>query len=155
MPEDRVTIEQVAELLGVNLTPPLDPSEVQALHKALPGYQAMVDDTASLVQEHNQTLRLSPEVMNDLQQGLAEVKKLEPIEHLLDQLQQSVYHQRLQATSRCMEGLYSTSRRIREFENAYPEIREQGQYLFDFLKAFRPGPKREQAKSRVEEKLAS
>lgn len=143
MPEERVTIEQVAELLGVQLTPPLDPSDVQALHKALPGYQAMVDDTAALVQEHNETLRLSPEVMANLEQGLAEVKRLEPIEHLLDQLQQMVYHQRLQATSRCMEGLYQSSRRIREFENAYPKIREQAQFLFDFLKAFRPGPKRE------------
>ncbi|WP_339136463.1 MAG: hypothetical protein WGN25_01095 [Candidatus Electrothrix sp. GW3-4] len=143
MPEERVTIEQVAELLDVNLTPPLDPSDVQALHKALPGYQAMVDDTASLVLGHNETLRLSPEVMADLNQGLAEVKRLEPIEYLLDELQQSVYHQRLQATSRCMEGLYKSSRRIREFKNAYPEIRSQAQYLFDFLKAFRPGPKRD------------
>lgn len=143
MPEDHVTIEQVAELLGVQLTPPLDPSDVQALHKALPGYQAMVDDTAALVQEYNETLRLSPEVMADLEQGRAEVKRLEPIEDLLNQLQQSVYHQRLQATSRCMEGLYKSSRRIREFENAYPEIRKKAQYLFDFLKAFRPGPKKE------------
>ena len=143
MPEERVTIEQVAELLGVQLTPPLDPSDVQALHKALPGYQGMVDDTAELVQEHNETLRLAPEVMADLEQGLAEVKRLEPIEHLLDRLQQSVYHQRLQATSRCMEGLYKSSRRIREFENAYPEIRTQAQFLFDFLKAFRPGPKKD------------
>lgn len=143
MPEEEATIEQVAELLGVQLTPPLDASDVQALHKALPGYQAMVDDTAALVQEHNETLRLSPEVLADLRQGLATVKKLEPIEHLLDQLQQSVYHQRLQATSRCMEGLFSASRRIREFENAYPDIRNEAQFLIDFLKAFRPGPKKD------------
>lgn len=152
MPNENVTIEQVAELLGVELTPPLDGADVQALHKALPGYQAMVDDTAALVREHNETLRLAPAVMADLEQGLAEVKRLEPIEQLLDQLQQSVYHQRLQATSRCMEGLYSSSRRIREFENAYPEIRKQAQYLFDFLKAFRPGPKKERAKSGTAEK---
>jgi len=143
MPNDNVTIEQVAELLGVEFTPPLDPSDVQGLHKSLPGYQAMVDDTSRLVQEHAETLRLSPEVKADLIQGLDEVKKLEPIENLLEQLYQSVYHQRLQATSRCMEGLYSTSRRIREFENAYPKIRAQAQFLFDFLKAFRPGPKKD------------
>ena len=142
MPNENVTIEQVAELLGVELTPPLDGGDVQALHKALPGYQAMVDDTSRLVQEHAETLRLAPAVMADLEQGIAEVKRLEPIEQLLERLHQSVYHQRLQATSRCMEGLYSASRRIREFENAYPEIKEQAQYLFDFLKAFRPGPKK-------------
>jgi hypothetical protein len=147
MPNDNVTIEQVAELLGVELTPPLDGADVQALHKSLPGYQAMVDDTAALVQEHNETLRLAPAVMADLEQGLAEVKRLEPIEQLLNQLQQSVYHQRLQATSRCMEGLYQSSRRIREFENAYPKIREKAQFLFDFLKAFRPGPKRDKPSS--------
>lgn len=142
MPNENVTIEQVAELLGVELAPPLDGADVQALHKALPGYQAMVDDTSRLVQEHAETLRLAPAVMADLEQGIAEVKRLEPIEQLLERLHQSVYHQRLQATSRCMEGLYSASRRIREFENAYPEIKEQAQYLFDFLKAFRPGPKK-------------
>jgi hypothetical protein len=60
----------------------------------------------------------------------------------LERLHQSVYHQRLQATSRCMEGLHRASRRIREFENAYPEIKEQAQFLFEFLKAFRPGPKK-------------
>ena len=142
MPNENVTIEQVAELLGVELTPPLDGADVQALHKALPGYQAMVDDTSRLVQEHAETLRLAPAVMADLEQGIAEVKHLEPIEQLLERLHQSVYHQRLQATSRCMDGLYSASRRIREFENAYPEIKEQAKYLFDFLKAFRPGPKK-------------
>lgn len=152
MPNDNVTIEQVAELLGVELTPSLDGADVQALHKSLPGYQAIVDDTARLVQEHSETLRLAPAVTADLEQGLAEVKRLEPIEQLLNRLQLSVYHQRLQATSRCMEGLYNSSRRIREFENAYPEIREQARYLFDFLKAFRPGPKKERAKSGTAEK---
>ena len=49
MPHENVTIEQVAELLGVELTPPLDGADVQALHKALPGYQAMVDDTSRLL----------------------------------------------------------------------------------------------------------
>lgn len=142
MPE-KTTLEKIAELLNVEFPPPLDGAEVQALHKALPGYQAMVDDVSQLVQQHAETLRLPPAVMADLEQGLAAVKHLEPVEQLLEQVHQSVYHQRLQATSRCMEGLYSTSRRIREFENAYPEIKDQAQFLFDFLKAFRPGPKKE------------
>lgn len=140
--KEKVSIEQVAELLGVQIEAPLDPSDVRGLHKALPGYQAMVDDTARLVQEHAATLRLEPSITADLKQGMAEVKQLEPLEHLLERLYQTVYHQRLQATSRCMEGLYGTSRRIREFENAYPEIKEEAQFLFDFLKAFRPGPKK-------------
>lgn len=140
MPDGTVTIQQVAELLGVELAPPLDPSDVQELHKSLPGYQAIVDDTSRLLQAYNETLLLAPTVLADLEDGLTEVKRLEPIELLLERLHKSVYHQRLQATSRCMEGLYGASRRIREFENAFPEIKDQAQFLFDFLKAFRPGP---------------
>jgi hypothetical protein len=142
MPEKTIQ-EQIAELLNVEFAPPLDGDEVQALLKALPGYQAIVDDVSQLAQQHATTLHLSPAVLADLDQGLAAVKHLEPIEQLLERLHQSIYHQRLQATSRCMEGLFSVSRRVREFENACPEIKEQAQYLFDFLKAFRPGPKKE------------
>ena len=44
-----------------------------------------------------------------------------------------------------MEGLYGTTRRIREFANAYPDIAEEGQFLLDFMKAFRPGRKKEKS----------
>ena len=141
--KETVSIEQVAEALAVEISPPLDGSYVQGLYKALPGYQAMVNDTASLIQRHAETLNLAPAVLADIQEGLNDVNRLEPIEHILERLHQSVYHQRLQATSRCMEGLYDTSRRLREFANAYPEIKEEGQFLLDFMKAFRPGPKKE------------
>ena len=144
MPEKTLQ-EKIAELLNVEFAPPLEADEVQALLKALPGYQAIVDDVSQLAQQHAETLHLAPAVLADLDQGLAAVKQLEPIEQLLERLHQSIYHQRLQATSRCMEGLFSVSRRIREFENACPEIREQAQFLFDFLKVFRPGPKKEKS----------
>ena len=143
MPEEGTLMEQVAALLGVEYLPPLEASEVQMLRKALPGYQAIADDTSRLAQEHAGTLHLSPAVLADIEEGLAEVKRLEPIELLLERLHQSVYHQRLQATSRCMEGMYGASRRIREFENACPEIKDAAQFLFDFLKVFHPGPKKE------------
>ena len=145
MPGEGNLMQQVAALLGVEFVPPLDPSDAQGLHKSLPGYQAITDDTSRLAEEHAETLHLAPAVLADLEEGLAEVKRLEPIELLLERLHQSVYHQRLQATSRCMEGLYGASRRIREFENAFPEIKDQAQFLFDFLKAFRPGPKKEKS----------
>jgi hypothetical protein len=45
MPEEETLMQQAASLLGVEYLPPLDPSEVQMLRKALPGYQAMADDT--------------------------------------------------------------------------------------------------------------
>ena len=64
--------------------PPLDASEVQMLRKALPGYQAIADDTSRLVEEHAATLHLSPAVLADIDDGLAEVKRLEPIELLLE-----------------------------------------------------------------------
>jgi hypothetical protein len=38
-----------------------------------------------------------------------------------------------------MGALYDTTRRIRDFAEAYPEIAEEGQFLLDFMKAFKPG----------------
>uniref|UniRef100_UPI0040574FEF hypothetical protein n=1 Tax=Candidatus Electronema sp. TaxID=2698783 RepID=UPI0040574FEF len=79
--------------------------------------------------------------------GLADVNQLEPVEHLLERLYQSVYYQRLQATDRCMEGLYDLTRRIRDFAETYPEVAEEGQPLLDFMKAFKPGRKKEKKES--------
>jgi hypothetical protein len=138
MPE-KTDLEKVAELLHVAILPPLDGKEAQSLHKALPGYQAVADDAARFVQKHGAALNLGPAVIADLQEGLAEVLRLEPAEKLLEKLHLSVYHQRLQATDRCMEGMYTASRRIRDFAEAYPEIAEEGQFLLDFMKVFKPG----------------
>ena len=78
------------------------------LQQALPSYQAIVDDAARFVQEHGEALRLDPVVLANLTEGLTEVKRLEPADRALEKLHQSVYHQRLRATDRCMEGLYDT-----------------------------------------------
>jgi hypothetical protein len=109
MPE-QTDLEKVAELLNVEILPPLDANEIQSLHKSLPGYQAVADDAARFVQKHKDALKLDAAVLAGLEQGLAEVKRLEPAEHLLDKLHLSVYHQRLQATDRCMEGMYDLAR---------------------------------------------
>jgi hypothetical protein len=142
MPEKN-DLEKVAELLNVEILPPLDANEIQSLHKALPGYQAIADDAARFVQKYKETLKLDDAVLAGLENGLADILHLEPAEHLLDRIHLSVYHQRLQATDRCMEAMYDTARRIRDFDEAYPEIAEEGQFLLDFMKAFRPGPKKE------------
>jgi len=142
MPE-KTELEKVAELLKVQYLPPLDGDEAQSLHKALPGYQAIADDTARFVKKHGKTLNLGPDVVADLEQGLADVARLAPPERLLEKLRLSVYHQRLQATSRCMGAMYDTSRRIRDFTEAYPEIAEEAKFLLDFMKVFKPGKKKE------------
>ncbi|WP_339133868.1 MAG: hypothetical protein WGN25_13900 [Candidatus Electrothrix sp. GW3-4] len=142
MPEQTL-IEQLAAVLNVEVIAPMDGSEAQGMHKALPGYQAVADDAARFVQKHGQTLNLDASVLADLTEGLAEVLRLEPGEHALDKLQQSVYHQRLRGTDRCMEGLYNSTRRIRDFSEAYPDIAEEGKFLLDFMKAFKPGRKKE------------
>ena len=90
-----------------------------------------------------ETLNLDASVLADLTEGLAEVKRMEPGEHALEKLHRSVYHQRLRGTDRCMEGLYNATRRIRDFSEAYPNIAEEGKFLLDFMKAFRPGRKKE------------
>ena len=40
MSNNNVT-EQIVQLLGVEFPPPLDPSAIKSLQKALPGYQAV------------------------------------------------------------------------------------------------------------------
>lgn len=142
MPEQTL-MEQLAAILNVEIIAPMEGNEAQGLHKALPGYQAVVDDAARFVQEHGEALRLDPSVLANLTEGLAEVKRLEPADRALEKLQQSVYHQRLRATDRCMEGLYDTARRIRDFSEAYPELAEEGKFLLDFMKVFKPGRKKE------------
>jgi hypothetical protein len=142
MPEQTL-IEQLAAVLNVEIIPPMDGSEAQGMHKALPGYQAVVDDAARFIQKHGQTLNLDASVLADLTEGLTEVKRMEPADSALEKLQQSVYHQRLRGTDRCMQGLYDATRRIRDFSEAYPDIAEEGKFLLDFMKAFRPGRKKE------------
>ena len=145
MPEQTVT-EQIAEILNVEFPSPPDPSLVKTLHRALPGYQTVADDAARFAQQHEELLNLNA-VRTALEQALADVNQLEPVEHLLERLYQSVYYQRLQATDRCMEGLYDITRRIRDFAEAYPEVAEGGQPLLDFMKAFKPGRKKEKKES--------
>nr|VFK80063.1 MAG: hypothetical protein BECKSD772D_GA0070982_108216 [Candidatus Kentron sp. SD] len=95
-------------MLNVEYLPPLDPGEIKALYKALPGYQAMTDDTARLAEKHGQILNLDSDVLADLNQGLADVNRLEPAERVLEKLYLSVYHQRFQATSRCRQAACTT-----------------------------------------------
>ncbi|WP_446011219.1 hypothetical protein [Candidatus Electrothrix sp.] len=144
MPEQTL-IEQLAAVLNVEVVSPMDGNEAQSLHKALPGYQAVADDAARFVQKYGETLNLDASVLADLTEGLAEVKRMEPGEHALEKLYRSVYHQRLRGTDRCMEGLYNATRRIRNFSEAYPNIAEEGKFLIDFMKAFKPGRKKEKS----------
>ncbi|MGR0482778.1 MAG: hypothetical protein ACTFAL_15630 [Candidatus Electronema sp. V4] len=107
MPEKTPT-EQIAEILGVEFLPLLDPSEVRELQKALPGYQAVADDAARFALKHKDTLKLD-KVRASIQQGLDDVARLEPVEHLLEKLYLSIYHQRLQATAKACTTLPAAS----------------------------------------------
>jgi hypothetical protein len=44
-------------------------------------------------------------------------------------------------------GCTTFTRRIRDFAEAYPEVAEEGQPLLDFMKAFKPGRKKEKKES--------
>lgn len=140
MPENNIT-EQIAQLLHVEFPTPPDPSRIKTLHRALPGYQNVVDDAIRFAEKHGALLNLD-EIRSSLEQAQTDVNHLEPVEHLLERLYHSVYYQRLQGTDGCMEGLYNITRRIRDFSEAYPEIAEEGQPLLDFMKTFKPGRKR-------------
>ncbi len=77
MPEKTPT-EQIAEILGVEFLPLLDPSDVRELQKALPGYHAVADDAARFAQKHKDTLKLD-QVRASIEQGLADANKRQHI----------------------------------------------------------------------------
>nr|VFK25877.1 MAG: hypothetical protein BECKMB1821G_GA0114241_101641 [Candidatus Kentron sp. MB]VFK27232.1 MAG: hypothetical protein BECKMB1821I_GA0114274_100292 [Candidatus Kentron sp. MB]VFK75104.1 MAG: hypothetical protein BECKMB1821H_GA0114242_101541 [Candidatus Kentron sp. MB] len=141
-PEKKL-LREITQLLQVENLPSLSGSEIRSLHKALPGYQAIADDTARFIRKHAQTLNLAPSVLINIEQGLAQVHHLQPVERLLEKLYLSTYHQRLKATSKSMGAVYNTARRIRNFTEAYPEVAEDGKFLLDFMKAFRTNRKKE------------
>nr|VFK41857.1 MAG: hypothetical protein BECKSD772F_GA0070984_11076 [Candidatus Kentron sp. SD]VFK47764.1 MAG: hypothetical protein BECKSD772E_GA0070983_11056 [Candidatus Kentron sp. SD] len=116
----KVDLEKIAKLLDVQYQPPLDAGDIQSLNKSLLGYQAITDDTARFVEKHAQTLNLDPDVLAGLQQGLADVQRLEPAERLLETLRLSVYHQRLHATSTYMGAMLDTARRVRGIGYQWP-----------------------------------
>ncbi|XXT17184.1 hypothetical protein WME94_43855 [Sorangium sp. So ce429] len=49
---------EVADMLGVTLSPPLKPEQTARLRKALPGYAGILDDVAALLAEDAGALNL-------------------------------------------------------------------------------------------------
>jgi len=135
-------LDKIAQLLDVQYVTPISPTKIQSLRKALPGYRAIGDDTVRVLRKDGQALKLDDAIFDELAQALTDVERLEPAEQLLEKLYLSVYHQRLQATDRCMGDMYDIARRIRDFVEAEPEIARRGHFLIDFMKAFRPGHKK-------------
>ncbi|WP_339136448.1 MAG: hypothetical protein WGN25_01020 [Candidatus Electrothrix sp. GW3-4] len=72
-------IEQLAVVLNVDVVSPMEGAEAQALHKALPGYQAVADEAARFIQEHGEALHLEVSVLANL---IVSVTLLRPIQRL-------------------------------------------------------------------------
>jgi hypothetical protein len=136
--ESQMSIETLAKQLGVTYDKDIAEKGAKGLLRELPGYTAIADDAAELLSKHGKTLKLEAG-KKELEEALALVKKLSPIESQLEKLYQSIYYQRLNATHEVMQILFDSSRRIREFSNAYPEIAEEAGFLLNFMKTFRPG----------------
>ncbi len=130
-------ISQLEQVLEIECTPALNGKEAQALHKELPGYRTMMDDAIEFFQKEEETLRLTEISPDKLQQSFDTLQQLLPAEKALQELSKSVYHQRLVATSECMDGLLKISRRVAELQNAYPELAEKGAFFKEFLQNFR------------------
>jgi hypothetical protein len=129
----------LADALGVVLTPPLKPSEVQRLRKPLPGYAASLDDVADLLARDAEALGfrdLTPDRLLDLQRRHAELRRNEV---LLETVHQSVYYQRLRLDDEAMGLLQRIARRVRSRAEEDPQMPLRWRTLLDFLGAFRKG----------------
>ena len=143
MPSQKLpTLEELTAFLGLSTKTQQLPSK--NLLRELPGYQNVVDNALALYQKHKGDLRLPEEVGKLLEEGMQDVEHLEARERLLKQLYEATYAQRLEATSRCMDGLYQLTRRIREFSSAFPEIFQEAEPILKFMKTFRPGRKQKE-----------
>ncbi|HEU4406361.1 MAG TPA: hypothetical protein VFS43_13935, partial [Polyangiaceae bacterium] len=130
---------QLAGALGVELKPPLKPTEVQRLRKALPGYASTLDDTAELLTRDGAALGfddVDPQELVDLQRRYKQVRTAET---LLETVHQSVYHQRLQLDDQAMGRLQRIVRRVQSRAEEDPQLPLRWGVLLDFMGAFRKG----------------
>jgi hypothetical protein len=111
MPQNNAT-EQIAQLLNVEFPPPLDPSAIKSLQKARPGYQTVSAKTTPM-----------PSGWTALKQGLADVTRLEPVEHLLEKLYLSERAVLMYFFDRCGKYFRHEGEMSQIFQSCFPPIR--------------------------------
>jgi hypothetical protein len=138
------TAAELAAMFGVTVQKPLPPAAIRRLRKAVPGYVALLDDTAALLEDEGGALQVQGVTPADLLAAQQEQKYLAAREAILYTVYRSVYEQRLQVDDRGMKMIEKIARRVNGLAEDDPSITTRWKVLLDFLSTFRPGaPKAE------------
>lgn len=130
---------EVAEMLGVTLSPPLKPEQIARLRKALPGYAGILDDVAALLAEDADALNLPDVTPEALLEAQAAQKYLAAREAVAHAVYRSLFEQRLQVDDRAMKMLEKIARRINALKEDDRDLPGRWKLLLDFLGTFRQG----------------
>ncbi|XXY53348.1 hypothetical protein WME91_19650 [Sorangium sp. So ce269] len=130
---------EVADMLGVTLSPPLKPEQTARLRKALPGYAGILDDVAALLEEDAGALNLPDVTPEALLEAQAEQKYLAAREAVAHAVYRSLFEQRMQVDDRAMKMLEKIARRINALKEDDRDLPGRWKLLLDFLGTFRQG----------------
>lgn len=133
------TIPELAATFGVIVQKPLPNDAIWRLRKAVPGYSAMLDDAAELLEAEGDALKIKDVEPADLLAAQTEQKFLVTREAILYAVYRSVYEQRLQVDDRAMKMLEKIARRVNALAEDDPTLKARWKLLLDFLATFRQG----------------
>ncbi|AUX34342.1 MULTISPECIES: hypothetical protein [Sorangium] len=136
---------EVADMLGVKLSPPLKPEQIARLRKALPGYAGILDDVAALLEDDAEALNLPDVTPEALLEAQAEQKYLAAREAVAHAVYRSLFEQRLQVDDRAMKMLEKIARRVNALKEDDRDLPARWKLLLDFLGTFRQGGARKAA----------
>jgi hypothetical protein len=136
----KVTSQDVADQLGIRMTPRLTATQIQRLRRALPGYVSILDDVARQLEEDQHILGVdvTPQELHDTQ---IEQRGLSEKEAIIEAVYYAIYHQRLQTDDRGMGMLQRIDRRVVYKGQDDPDLLVRWKFLRDFLSSYRPGRK--------------
>ncbi|WP_437585608.1 hypothetical protein [Sorangium sp. So ce1000] len=130
---------ELADILGVKLSPALKPEQIARLRKALPGYAGILDDVAALLEEDADALNLPDVTPEALLEAQAEQKYLAAREAVAHAVYRSLFEQRLQVDDRAMKMLEKIARRVNALKEDDRDLPGRWKLLLDFLGTFRQG----------------
>ncbi|MFT3768148.1 MAG: hypothetical protein QM820_22075 [Minicystis sp.] len=147
---------ELAALFGITVQKPLKKEDIWRLRKAVPGYAAMLDDAADMLEAEGDALQIADVSPADLLAAQEEQKFLAAREAVLYTVYRGVYEQRLRVDDRAMKMLEKIARRVTALKEDEPALTQRWKLLLDFLATFRRGSngKQEPAPEPVEEPAA-
>jgi hypothetical protein len=140
------TVAELAAMFGVTVEKPMRPEEIWRLRKPLPGYVAVLDDVAQLLEDEGEALQIQGVTPAELLAAQADQKYLAAREAVLYAVYRSVYEQRLRVDDRAMKMLEKIARRLNALAEDDATLKTRWKILLDFLASFRSsGPQKGEA----------